>query len=347
VSFEQLARPEIRELIPYETAFQVNGALRLHANESPWSSATGANGLNRYPEVRPSKLQSQLADHFGVMKDNLIATRGSTEAIDLLMRIFCRAGKDSVVITPPTFVMYRAYADIQGAETIECPLSSERDFIFDADAVLTSCTPHTKLVFVCSPNNPTGSIVPRQDIVRLLEGRKDKSVIVVDEAYIEFSDCESMAALITEYDNLVVLRTLSKALGLAGTRCGAAIANAMLIRMLNTVLPPYAMSTPVTDFVLRALSSERAGASRITEIVAERARLADKLRSMRHVKKVWPSQANFLLVRFDNLESIIDRLDEKKILIRAFGDNRQLENCARITVGKPEEDDRLLAALGD
>lgn len=347
MSFEELARPDILALRAYETTVEVNGALRLHANESPWSNTASPGSLNRYPDIRPSQLHSRLAARFDVATDKLLATRGSSEAIDLLIRSFCRAGQDNIVITPPTFVMYRFYADIQGAEIISCPLSDNEDFRFDTDAVAACCTPRTKLVFVCSPNNPSGNLVPQAEIVRLLEIRRDKSIIVVDEAYIEFSDAASMAELVSDYDNLVVLRTLSKALGLAGARCGAVIGNAALIKILNGVLPPYAMPTPVIDCVMRALSSANASASRIEQIIAERERLAARLTNIPRVNKVWPSQANFLLVRFHDLQAVKSRLERDRILIRDFDDKAGLEGCARITVGKPDENERLLAALTD
>jgi histidinol-phosphate aminotransferase len=243
--------------------------------------------------------------------------------------------------------MYQVYADIQGAGTISCPLLSEQDFALDVDSLTDNCTASNKLIFVCSPNNPTGNVFPRSEIVRLLEVRKDKSIIVVDEAYVEFSDTESMADLVTEYDNLVVLRTLSKALALAGARCGAVIANAALIRLLNGVLAPYALSTPVIDIVMRAMSSDEgsAGESRITEIVAERDRMTEQFTSRHFVQKVWPSQANFLLVQFRDLKGIQERLQTEIILIRDFSDKPGLENCARITIGNRDENDRLLAAL--
>ncbi len=345
MTIEALARPEIRTLSAYESTVQVNGALRLHANEAP--TATGSDSLNRYPEIRPAELQSRLAERFGVSGSNLLVTRGSTEAIDLVIRTFCRAGLDNIVITPPTFVMYRVYADIQGAGTIRCPLLAEQDFALDAGALIDNCTASSKLIFICSPNNPTGNVVPRSNIVRLLEARKDKSIIVVDEAYIEFSDTESTADLVTEHDNLVILRTLSKAMALAGARCGAVITNAALIRLLNGVLAPYALSTPVIDSVMRATSSNErsAGESLITEIVAERERMTEQFASKRSVQRVWPSQANFLLVQFRDLEAILERLQTEHILIRHFSGQPGLENCARITIGDPDENDRLLAAL--
>ena len=341
---EMLARPEIRTLSAYETEWQENGALRLHANEAP--TAAGCDSLNRYPESRPGNLQSRLADRLGVSADNLLITRGSTEAIDLLIRTFCRAGRDNIVITPPTFVMYQVYADIQGANTIQCPLSAERDFVVDLGSLADKCTASSKLIFICSPNNPTGNVTPRSAIVELLNARRNQSIIVVDEAYIEFSESESMADLVAEHDNLVVLRTLSKALALAGARCGALIGNANLVRLLDRVLAPYALATPVIDSVMVALANKRStDDSRIAGIVAERDRLTGKLTSNPFVQKVWPSQANFLLVQFRNLGEFQERLQAERILIRDFGDIPGLENCARITIGDASENDRLLAAL--
>lgn len=343
MSIENLARPEMRDLHSYETAAQVDGALRLHANEAPESS----NTLNRYPEIRPAALQSRLADRFGVSPGNILATRGSSEAIDLLIRTFCRAGEDSIVVTPPTFAMYRVYAAIQGAATVSCPLLAEKEFALDAESITTSCATSSKLIFVCSPNNPTGNVVPRSEIIRLLEARRDQSIIVVDEAYIEFSDTGSLAGLVRVYENLVVLRTLSKALALAGARCGAVIGSTALIRMLNGVLAPYALATPVIECVMQALSADQSESAenRIKLVVAERERVRNQLATNPDVQKVWPSEANFLLVQFRDLGEVQSRLQSRRILIRDFNGSPGLENCARITVGSPDDNSRLLSAL--
>jgi len=347
MTIEDLARPEIRDLHSYEIPVQVRGALRLHANEAPWSAKANCDSLNRYPELRPNELRSRLAGHFSVSRDNLLVTRGSTEAIDLLVRTFCRAGQDNIVITPPTFAMYQVYADIQGAGTINCPLLAEQDFAADADAINESCTANSKLILICSPNNPTGNVVPRPQIIQLLQARKGKSIIVVDEAYIEFSDTESMADLVAEYENLVILRTLSKAFALAGARCGAVIGNTALIRILNGVLAPYALSTPVIDCVVHALSSVENSDDgfRVREIIAERERIREQLTSNRIVQKVWPSQTNFLLVQFRDLATVQKRLQTEGILIRDLSSQPGLKNCARITVGSLDENNRLLSAL--
>lgn len=347
MSIEHLARSEIRELHVYETAAQVNGAVRLHANEASWSRQANSRSLNRYPEIRPMALQARLAERFGISKDNLLATRGSSEAIDLLIRTFCRAGKDNIVISPPTFVMYKVFADIQGAETISCPLLAKNDFAVDTEALAENCTANSKIIFLCSPNNPTGNVIPEPDIIWLLEARKDQSVIVVDEAYIEFSNNRSAAELIAGYDNLVVLRTLSKALALAGARCGAVIGCAALIRMLSGVLAPFALATPVVDCVLHALSANDNSTSqnKIQETIRERQRVADSLATKTCVRKLWPSQANFLLVQFHELTEVQERLQAERILIRDVSASQGLDNFARISIGTPDENDRLLAAL--
>jgi histidinol-phosphate aminotransferase len=347
MTIEALARPEIRDLHVYETAVQTNGAIRLHANESFWSRDSNAAAMNRYPELRPTELQSLLAERFGVAEDNLLATRGSSEAIDLLIRTFCRAGKDNIIISRPTFVMYQVFAEIQGAEVIDCPLLAENDFELNTDSLANKCTQDSKLIFVCSPNNPTGNVVPKANVVRLLESRKDQSIIVVDEAYIEFSDMASTAELIASYDNLVVLRTLSKALALAGARCGAVIGSPALIRILSGVLAPYALATPVVDCVLRAMSKDDEASSqeKVRQTILERERMSKMLQAISSVKMLWPSQANFLLVQFQNLEEIQSRLQAERILIRDLSGSPGLDNFARITIGTSDENNRLLAAL--
>jgi len=349
MSIETLVRPEIRNLNPYVTARQESASVRLNANELPWSprDADGVAPLNRYPDIRPVTLQTALARLYGVAATNVLVTRGSSEAIDLLIRAFCRAGRDSIVVTPPTFAMYRVYADIQGAGTIAAPLSAERDFRLDVAETLERCAPDTKLVFVCSPNNPTGNIVPQADIIELARARSGQSVIVVDEAYAEFNDEDSLAASVAGFDNLVVLRTLSKALGLAGARCGAVIGAPPLIGWLNGMLAPYALATPVVDRVMEAMSAANLNRARraVIEVVRERQRMTAALDAMPSVVRVWPSRTNFLLARFHDLAAVLRALHERRILVRDFPHEPGLAGCVRITIGSREENDLLLAAL--
>ena len=246
-----LARPELRALLPYEAAQQVDNTVRLNANEAPWSSTADQfrRPLNRYPEIRPARLAESLGQYFACDPARLLVTRGTSEAIDLLIRAFCREGKDNIVTTAPTFSMYGHYATVQGAEHRTVETDPADDFAIRPDALLAACDDRTRLIFVCSPNNPTGTVVPRPVLLDLLEKRGDRSAIVVDEAYIEFAAEPSAVELLDRYPNLVVLRTLSKALAFAGARCGAVMGPFDVIRILNAIQAPYAMSTPVVECV--------------------------------------------------------------------------------------------------
>ena len=347
MSVVNLARPEIQALQPYEAAEQVDDTIRLNANESPRTTGTGnfRRPLNRYPEVRPLGLQNALARRFGCQPEELLVTRGSSEAIDLVIRTFCRAGQDSVLVTSPSFSMYRHYAAVQGASLTEVATRPDKDFAVDIDEILAACDDSTRLIFLCSPNNPTGTTLPREDLLRLLEGRGDRSVVVVDEAYVEFGDKPSVTELLPRFENLLVLRTLSKALGFAGARCGAVAGRQPIIRMLAAVQAPYALATPVVECVEDALQADQLDNADVVvnEIVAERERLVEAFRNYDFVLKVWPSDANFLLVRVDDAPRIMQRCAELRVLLRHFGGD--LEDCIRISVGSRDDNDQLLRAL--
>ena len=343
-----LARPEIRDLQAYKAAVVADDIVKMNANEAPVATGSGeANGLNRYPAPRPAALIRLMAGYYGVAESNVLVTRGSSEGIDLLMRTFCSAGRDNILLTPPAFEMYQVYASIQGAGTIAVPLQAENDFAVDTDALLSLCDDNTKLIFLCSPNNPVGTIIPRVEIVRILQARANKSVVVIDEAYIEYSNTGSLAALVTQYENLVVLRTLSKALALAGARCGAVIASTELIPLLDGVLAPYALASPVLTSAERALSGTQLAEAleSVNMITAERERLRSELDVCTAVERVWPSKANFLLVRFRDLAEVVSCLAAASITIRVYADDSNLRNCARITLASATDNDRLLRAL--
>jgi histidinol-phosphate aminotransferase len=343
----KLARPEIQALRPYEAAEQVDDTIRLNANESPRTAGAGnfRRPLNRYPEVRPLGLQRALAERFGCQPEELLVTRGSSEAIDLVIRTFCRAGQDSVLVTSPSFSMYRHYAVVQGASLIEVTTHPDKDFEVDVDAILAACDDSTRLIFLCSPNNPTGTTLPRADLLQLLEARSDRSVIVVDEAYVEFGDKPSVTELLPRFDNLVVLRTLSKALGFAGARCGAVAGSQPVISMLAAVQAPYALATPVVECVEDALRADQLenASEVVNEVIAERERLVTAFGNYDFISKVWPSDANFLLVRVDDAPRVMRRCAELKVLLRHFGGD--LEDCIRISVGSSADNDQLLRAL--
>jgi len=344
MSIDKLARPEIRALKPYEAAVQVDDTIRLNANEAPWTSSGDhfRRPLNRYPEIRPARLRAALASRYGCPEANLSVTRGTSEAIDLLVRIFCRAGQDNLLVTSPTFSMYKHYADVQGAEVREYVTSRDNDFSIDIDALLDHCNESTRLIFVCSPNNPTGSLFPRQSLVDLLESRSGRSAIVVDEAYIEFAGKESAIALLKRYENLIILRTLSKALAFAGARCGSVIGPRSVIDMVNAVQAPYALATPVVECVENAMQTESLSEAEqwLEQVITERERITLALREFPFVKRIWPSAANFFLMQVDDASSLMARSSEDKVLLRYFGGD--LSDCVRVTVGTQAENDQLL-----
>lgn len=347
MSIVKLVRPEIRELHAYDAAEQVDDTIRLNANESPRRSTIGnfRRPLNRYPEVRPQKLQSALADRFGCKPQQLLVTRGSSEAIDLVIRTFCRAEKDSVLVTSPSFSMYRHYAEVQGARLIEVDSLPEQDFAIDVDAILDACDGSTRLIFICSPNNPTGTVLPQDDLERLLTARGDASAIVVDEAYIEFGEKPSVTGLLDRHKNLLILRTLSKALGFAGARCGGVAGPEDIVRILSAVQAPYALATPVVECVEDALQDHQLELAEqaVKDTIAERERLVAALTAYDFVRKVWPSEANFLLVRFENAAAVMRHCQEKNVLLRHFGGG--LNDCIRISIGNRDENAELLRVL--
>jgi len=342
-------RPELQSLQPYRAAEQVDDTIRLNANEAPWSSAGDAfrRPLNRYPEVRPGGLAATLADAYGCAADNLVITRGSSEGIDLLIRIFCRAGEDTIVTATPTFSMYRHYARVQGASIVELATAPEDDFAIDVDALLNACDATTRMVFLCSPNNPTGKTIPRQNLERILSSCRNRAAVVVDEAYIEFSDQPSVVDLLKDYDNLIILRTLSKALACAGARCGSVIANPAVTNILAAVQAPYALATPVVECVENALADGgfAKAAKWVTEIRNQRAGLIEQLGNMPFVERVWHSDGNFFLVRVTDASALLEHCATRGILLRSFADD--LQGCLRITVGSNDENQQLLLALRD
>jgi histidinol-phosphate aminotransferase len=344
-----LARPEIRALQAYRAAGHEDGMVRLNANETPWPAPGDNDSLNRYPNERPLALTRRLAVHYGLDPGQVLVTRGSTDAIDLLVRGFCRAGRDEIVICPPTFTMYPVYAHIQGAAVREVPLLRERGFALDHKAIIESWTPQTKLLFVCSPNNPTGHRVPDAELDELCAALAGRGLVVVDGAYCEFADSDPTKSLLQRHDNVVVLRTLSKAYGLAGIRCGALLAQAEIVSLLGPVLPPYAFPTPSLQTALHCLDQldEDEQEKRIAKLTAERARLATELAELRSVTRVWPSQANFLLVEFEEPRRAAEAARRGGVLLRDFSDEPELAGCLRITVGDANQNDQLLASLRD
>jgi histidinol-phosphate aminotransferase len=345
------ARPELLALKGYSSARMEasGGRVLLNANESPWAAGADASGrLNRYPDPQPAALRNSLADLYGVPADALLAGRGSDEAIDLLTRAFCRAGIDSVLVSPPTFGMYEVCAGVQGAKVIRVPLDAARGFALDVDAVLSAVEEHTRLVYVCSPNNPTGGVVPRADVLRLAAALADRALVVVDEAYAEFAAVESFAALAAQANgNLAVLRTLSKAHALAAARIGVLIADPAVIGLCRRIMAPYPLPQPSVDAAERVLSADSLAATRqrVASLRDERSRVAARLTQLPAVGAVFPSEANFLTVRVADAAATYRGLLARGIVLRDVSHYPGLAGCLRITIGTVQENDAVLDAI--
>lgn len=342
------ARPDILSLKPYEHAAWQPTLERLHANEMPWR-ANGDDtraGLNRYPEPQPREILDRLAQLYQVRREQVLVGRGSDEGIDLLIRAFCRAGQDRVLICPPTFGMYKVAARIQGADVLEVPLLKERGFALDESAMLRAAQ-DVKLIFLCTPNNPTANLLDATVIERLCGALQDRALIVVDEAYIEFAGCPSFAARIEEFQNLVVLRTLSKAYALAGARCGTVIAHPEIISLLARIIPPYALSTSTIETVLAVTDARGQATSqeRIRTVLEERERLRVELARLPLIQKVWSSDSNFLLVDCVDADRVLNAAIDSRLIIRDPRSQRGLERSVRISVGTPEQNSRLLRGV--
>lgn len=344
-----IARADIRALKAYEHANWEPGLVRLHANELPWRAPGDPSeaGLNLYPEPHPHALMDRLADLYGVPHGQALACRGGDEAIDLLVRSYCRAGADSVLICPPTFGMYGVAARVQGARVLEVPLLRERGWSLDTAGIDAALAQDPRLLFFCSPNNPTGNSLDADWLLALVRRLEGRALVIVDEAYVEFSDRASLARALPDHPGLVVLRTLSKAYGLAGARCGTLLADAEIVRLLQKVIQPYAIAQLSIEAVFRVLQPEVLGQAqqRRELLISERGRVVQALAGSVEVTRVWPSDANFLLVEFRNPASIMKRSHDAGILLRDFTRTPALAQSLRISIGTPEQNDRVIELL--
>jgi len=287
-------------------------------------------------------LVERLAQLYGVAASQVLVSRGSDEAIDLLVRAFCPAGESAVLISPPTFGMYAVCARVQGATVVESPLR-QADFSLDIDALLAAVTPSVRLVFVCSPNNPTGALVPRESIERLARALAGRAVLVVDEAYIEFAGQGSAATLTQQHDHVCVLRTLSKAYALAGARIGCLLGDESLVGLLRRIMAPYPLATPCTDAALLALASPAFDEAlvHVGTVRHERERMARRLRALPLVREVMPSDANFLTVRLHDVGASLAALLAVGIVVRDVRRYAGLDDALRLTIGRPQDNDRV------
>jgi len=344
-------RPDLLALQGYSSARMEagGGGTMLNANESPWPSAADAGGaLNRYPDPQPLGLRAALARLYEVPVENLLIGRGSDECIDVLTRMFCRAGIDHVLVSPPTFGMYAVCAEVQGARVVRVPLDAARGFALPHAALLRSCDEGTRLIHVCAPNNPTGAPVDPDEVLALAHAVAGRALVVVDEAYQEFADARSLAPDAARTPNLAVLRTLSKAHALAGARIGALVADAELVALARRVLAPYPLARPCIAAAEAALAPEALAQTRarIATIRSERARLARLLLRSPRVLHVHPSQANFLTVQLGSAREAYSALLARGIVVRDVSHHDGLSDCLRITIGSPDQNDALIEALG-
>jgi histidinol-phosphate aminotransferase len=345
---ESLARASVRQLVPYRSArLESQGKkIRLDANENPfWRE----DKLNRYPDPQPEILKSLLSQLYGVDSTQILMTRGSDEGIDVLIRTFCEANRDAIVTTPPTYGMYAVSAEIQGANIKTVPLLQATGFALDKKNLLVEWRPSMKLIFLCSPNNPTGNAFPVSDILDLCEHFKERALVIVDEAYVEFSSTKSLSRYLSDHNNLVILRTLSKAYGLAGARLGCLLAHQEIINLLKKVMAPYPIPLPVIKIVKETLTVEyqHKVQTQIKTIQAEREFLSAFLKPLTSVEAVYPSEANFLLVKVRDASLWMSLCADHDIAIRLRSHLLGLCHCVRISIGTEEENKQLQEVLAN
>jgi imidazoleglycerol-phosphate dehydratase / histidinol-phosphatase len=344
-----LARPEIVTLKPYSHAAWRPSLTRLHANEAPWrpSGDTTAAGLNRYPEPQPQALIERLGKVYGVPAASVLATHGSDEAIDLLSRIYLRAGTDAILQCTPTFGMYQVAARIQGGGVLEIPLVRAQGWSLDPERLLAAWQPNVKLVYLCSPNNPTANLLDvtaLEEVCRVLD---ERAIVVIDEAYIEWSRAQSLGRWLDRFPTLAILRTLSKAHALAGARVGALLAHPALIELARRVVPPYSLSQPAVEAALRALQPAElaASADRIAGLLSEREYLHAGLAASPLVERVWPSDANFLLIDCRDCDVFMNNAAAGGLIVRDMRAHPLLPRSLRVSVGTRAQNDALLHSI--
>ncbi len=350
MDFEKLACAHLRELTPYQSARRIggHGHTFLNANEYYKSQLYFFNSttLNRYPDCQPFDLLAAEADYVGLRPENVLISRGSDEAIGLIIRTFCEEG-EGIAVAPPTYGVYAIFAKTNRAQVLEIPRGT--DFSLNPEQIVQSVQQapfKVKAIFIDSPANPLGTLFAKEDLITVLTKLPD-TLVVLDQAYIEFAPDYSYAALVKEFPNLIVTRTLSKAFGLAGIRCGFTLARPEIISYLLKVIDPYPVPDPVAQIARQALA--RGGVElmqeRVNEIVQRREELRGHLEKLPCVKEVFPSHANFLLVRFTDGPTVFESMVQKGIILRSFEDKPGLKNCIRITIGSAEELDEVMRTL--
>lgn len=339
IKLENLIRPNIWALSPYSCArneFTGEASVFLDANENPYNQP-----FNRYPDPLQVQLKEKIAALKGVRPTQIMLGVGSDEPIDLIFRIFCEPAKDNVVAINPTYGMYGVCADINNVSYKQVNLND--DFTLNADKVLKACDKHTKVVFLCSPNNPTGNSLKRTEIEKIILGFE--GIVVIDEAYIDFSNEPSWLASLDQYPNIIVLQTFSKAWGMAALRCGMAFASEEIIAFFNKVKYPYNLNLLTQEAVYKQVENVEQKNEWVKALLMERKSLIDALQALPLVKKIYPTDANFVLVKVDDANKIYKQLVDKGIIVRNRNTVTLCEGCLRITVGTPSENKQLLTAL--
>ncbi len=338
---KKLVRSNIVKLKPYTSArdefkdFE-RKMVFLDANENPYN-----NGLNRYPDPQQIKLKTKICEIQNVAIDNILLGNGSDEVLDLIIRAFCEPKMDNIISMPPTYGMYKVLSDINNIKNKEVVLTN--DFQINTVNVLSTIDKNTKLIFICSPNNPTGNVFDSSTIKQLLENFK--GLVVLDEAYIDFAEAKSWLDDIKNYPNLIVMQTLSKAFGLAGIRLGICYANAEIIQVLNKVKPPYNVNQLTQEKALEILNNLDLIKSQVREIKKNKIKLTEALKNIDFIEKIYPSEANFILVKVDDADKRYQQLIKKEIVVRNRGNQILCKNTLRFTIGTNEENKRLIKEL--
>lgn len=336
---EQLIRPELLKLKPYSSArdeFHGKAEVYIDANENPYGEL-----INRYPDPLQRDLKRRISELKNVAEECIFIGNGSDEALDLIFRLFCIPGKDEIIITPPTYGMYKVLAGVNNVFVKEVNLSA--DFQLDKTSILKFYQRNTKILFLCSPNNPVGVSLDRSDVLQMIEDFP--GIVLIDEAYIDFTDRSGYLSLIEEMPNLIITQTLSKAWGMAGLRLGMAFANPYIVEQLNKIKPPYNVNVLTQKEALFGLSREDEFKRNLDTVASEKIKLRKSLEELPMVNKVYPSDANFLLVEFDNADYYYEFLVKHGIIVRNRSKQTHCNNCLRITIGKPEENQKLINKL--
>lgn len=341
MNIQDLIRDNIKALKPYSSARDEykdasSNMVFLDANENPYN-----NGVNRYPDPQQSNLKNVLAQQKGISKDNILLGNGSDEVLDLILRVFCEPNKDKIITLPPTYGMYEVLANVNAVDVIKINLSES--FQPKVDDILNSADQYSKILFLCSPNNPSGNSFNIKNVERLL--LNFNGIVVIDEAYIDFSDQKSWLSRLEEFPNLIITQTLSKAYGLAGIRLGICFASQEIISVLNKIKPPYNINELTQQKALERLSIPEDVKNEIQNILQQRNWLAEKLKNIAFVEIIYPSDANFVLVKVDNAIKRYDQLIQKGIVVRNRTNQPGCENCLRFTIGTKTENEKLITTL--